>query len=235
MAGFNKDFYAPRNEVVVRIIQTATGCFHCRRKGEVVDLKMCTNCRFATYCGVSCQKADWARHKKICKHIKHQTPNNLPRLYAGQGFLDEELLLNEMETYSDLFVEEVARALGDENGDLSLIALCAEDAGKIVRLTVSARFVDAEWKIHEICGVLFKTIDRGDDKLAQIYPADGSHGSIDDSKKGLVVSHMEGFVDRLGEKGIRVVMMTCGRGLTWLAGESDVIGDKLMNIPRMAG
>ena len=156
-------------------------------------------------------------------------------MYAGQGFLDEEMLLAEMETYSDLFVEEVARALGDKSADLSLTALCAEDAGKIVRLTLSARFVDAEWKIHDIGGVLFKTIDRGDDKLAQIYPADGSHGSIDDSKKGLVVTHLEGFVDRLSEKGIRVVMMTCGRGLTWLAGESDEVGDKLRSISRMAG
>lgn len=123
-----------------------------------------------------------------------------------------------------------------EPANVSLVVLCARDIDSIVRLTVSARFVDATtWKIHDICGVLFKTIDRGEDKLAAIYPPDGGHGSICNSKKGLVVSHIENFADVLEGKGIKVVMMTCGRGLTWLAGDSEEVGNKLRVISRKAG
>ena len=155
----------------------------------------------------------------------------MPRLYAGLGYLDEELLLNEMELYSDLFIEEAARIGVDS---MSLVVLCAEDKNDITRLTVSARFLDGTFQIHEICGVLFKTIDIGRDKLDLIYPRDGGHGSIADDKKSLVVAHLEQFIDKLKVKGIQVVMMTCGRGLTWLASECPETQGR--NLPsRMAG
>lgn len=38
-------------------------CAGCGGKGE----KRCSVCRTTWYCGVDCQKADWAQHKKSCK------------------------------------------------------------------------------------------------------------------------------------------------------------------------
>lgn len=187
--------------------------------------------------------ADWKNsnsnggHRRLCKILRgvdpvvQATPNNMPRLYAGLGYLDEELLLNEMELYSDLFIEESARIGVDS---MSLVVLCAEDKNDITRLTVSARFLDGTFQIHEICGVLFKTIDIGRDKLDLIYPRDGGHGSIADDKKSLVVAHLEQFIDKVKVNGIQVVMMTCGRGLTWLASECPETQGR--NLPsRMAG
>ncbi|GMI46648.1 hypothetical protein TrCOL_g11440 [Triparma columacea] len=42
------------------------------------DVKKCSSCRLAFYCCIEHQKADWARHKKDCKHLKK---SNLRRKY----------------------------------------------------------------------------------------------------------------------------------------------------------
>ena len=56
--------------------------------------------------------------------------------------------------------------------------------------------------------------------LRRIYPADGSHGSIADDKEASVVAYLEEFVDKLQNRGVKIAMITCGRGLSWLAGDT---------------
>jgi|AntRauTorckE5430_2_1112549.scaffolds.fasta_scaffold04377_3 hypothetical protein len=154
-----------------------------------------------------------------------------PRVYAELGYLDEPKLLHEMERYSDLFIKEIVRA---GVTDMSLVVLCAEDGNDITRLTASARLVDKAFDIIDVHDVLFKTIDTGRDKIKLIYPRDGSHGSIADDKKELVVSHLTQFIEKLKINGVEVIMMTCGRGLTWLSREcAETQGKNLPN--RMAG
>lgn len=236
---FNAAFYAEREKELVKSIQDDVGCFHCRRN-DGVKHKGCTGCRFTMYCDRKCQAKHWkARHKKDCELIcltREESPNNLPRIYSKLGYMDQEKLVSEMEIYGNLFMDEVTRALSsDEHAAMSLVVLCAEDDCDTVRLTASARFLDAEFNIVNVHGVIFKTIDHGRDAIDRIYPPDGSHGSIADDKKALAVSYIENFVDRLKDKGIRVTMMTCGRGLTWLSRNTAEVGEKLQCISRMAG
>jgi len=43
---------------------SAECCAHCGKQGA--GFKRCSVCKHACYCGVSCQNADWKRHKKKC-------------------------------------------------------------------------------------------------------------------------------------------------------------------------
>ncbi len=43
-------------------------CSYCHKKS--VDLKICSGCNWLRYCSVSCQKDDWASHKKSCTDVK---------------------------------------------------------------------------------------------------------------------------------------------------------------------
>ena len=40
-------------------------CSGCNKKS--LSLKFCTRCKKAKYCGVSCQRKDWEKHKVVCK------------------------------------------------------------------------------------------------------------------------------------------------------------------------
>jgi hypothetical protein len=42
----------------------ATACQFC---GHTKDLRVCSNCKAIAYCSVDHQRADWARHKTVCK------------------------------------------------------------------------------------------------------------------------------------------------------------------------
>ena len=65
----------------------AAVCKHCGRAGT--DMKTCTGCKDATYCGVVCQRANWkAGHKKTCKG-KPNTGGKA-HLAAGQRCEDAE-------------------------------------------------------------------------------------------------------------------------------------------------
>jgi len=49
------------------VIQTLTlqaRCSHCER--DCADLKRCSVCKQASYCGAACQNAAWKKHKKTC-------------------------------------------------------------------------------------------------------------------------------------------------------------------------
>ena len=42
-------------------------CSHCGKQGATgVELKRCSKCKQASYCGAECQKGGWKGHKKVC-------------------------------------------------------------------------------------------------------------------------------------------------------------------------
>jgi tetratricopeptide (TPR) repeat protein len=54
-------------EALVLAIQTLelkASCSHCGN--EAAELKRCSVCKHASYCGAACQNAAWKKHKKIC-------------------------------------------------------------------------------------------------------------------------------------------------------------------------
>ena len=57
---------------------TAATCSHCGI--PAVALKRCMRCRQASYCGVECQRAAWAVHKKTCTPMA--LPSDAPRVPA---------------------------------------------------------------------------------------------------------------------------------------------------------
>ena len=47
-----------------------TRCAKCCVPASVVGkLKKCSGCKVARYCGINCQKNDWARHKPLCRNV----------------------------------------------------------------------------------------------------------------------------------------------------------------------
>jgi hypothetical protein len=40
-------------------------CGHCQRRGLRLDL--CSGCKTVSYCGTSCQKSGWSKHKVTCQ------------------------------------------------------------------------------------------------------------------------------------------------------------------------
>ncbi|XP_024868160.1 uncharacterized protein LOC112452272 isoform X1 [Temnothorax curvispinosus] len=55
---YNKFFYA-------------TMCHVCKRIGDGVPLKLCSNCKMISYCGQEHQKQHWKQHKPLCKAIQN--------------------------------------------------------------------------------------------------------------------------------------------------------------------
>eukprot|EP00984_Skeletonema_dohrnii_P028398 scaffold18382_cov155-Skeletonema_dohrnii-CCMP3373.AAC.2 len=140
--------------------------------------------------------------------------------------MSDEELVKEMEHYSDLFIEEVVRVghrstfPGESN----------ENSINVVRLTATARFGTDDVLINDVHAVLFKTIDHGEEAIAKLYPPDNRllticsapPGKIADDKKELVAKYIFEFIDKLKERDIRVMTMTCGRGLPWLVDNSEL-------------
>ncbi|CAB4036920.1 Stress-induced-phospho 1, partial [Paramuricea clavata] len=42
-------------------------CYYCKKTEK--NLKKCTNCFMAQYCGRECQKSDWKNHKEVCDRL----------------------------------------------------------------------------------------------------------------------------------------------------------------------
>ncbi|CAH2249964.1 histone-lysine N-methyltransferase SMYD3 [Pelobates cultripes] len=53
--------------------QYRAACHHCLRRGT--KLLRCSQCKFARYCDVRCQKAAWEGHKRECMCLKCVLPN----------------------------------------------------------------------------------------------------------------------------------------------------------------
>ena len=47
-------------------------------------MQSCAGCRFARYCSVACQRADWRRHKAECRQIRESAAYN-HRVRRGLG------------------------------------------------------------------------------------------------------------------------------------------------------
>ena len=73
-------------------------CLNCRRCVE--NLKVCSKCKMARYCGPSCQKAAWFVHKKCCKVVAELRPF----LKEETNILVEECPFNRKEGFSWPFV-----------------------------------------------------------------------------------------------------------------------------------
>ena len=231
MPEFKKDFYVARGNELLETLAKSKGCINCGKKD--VSTKRCSGCKFVRYCSVACQKANWKKHKLVCKAAQSSSGVAFCRLLKSWGLMNDEELVKEMEHYSDLWIEEVVRA-GERNIDMGLVVVCVEDDDDIVRLTATARFIDEDWKINNVDAVLFKTIDQGKEATAQLYPPEprtehgflmfgaAPPGEIADDKKELVAQYIIEFVDKLKEREIRVVNITCGRGLPWLVDDKEL-------------
>jgi hypothetical protein len=50
--------------LAIQTLELKARCSHCGKECE--DLKRCSVCKHASYCGAACQNAAWKKHKKIC-------------------------------------------------------------------------------------------------------------------------------------------------------------------------
>ena len=50
--------------LAIRTLELKASCAHCEKRCE--NLKHCSVCKHASYCGAACQNAAWKKHKKTC-------------------------------------------------------------------------------------------------------------------------------------------------------------------------
>jgi len=50
--------------LAIQTLELKASCSHCGK--ECAELKRCSVCKHASYCGAACQNAAWKKHKKIC-------------------------------------------------------------------------------------------------------------------------------------------------------------------------
>ena len=116
--------------------------------------------------------------------------------------------------------------------NMGLTVICAEDDNNTVRLTATARFGTDDEMTEDVHAVLFKTIVQGEEAIAKLYPPDDRMmmfpmfnpppGEIADDKKEIAVKYIVEFIDKLKARDIRVMSMTCGRGLPCLVDNSEL-------------
>lgn len=98
------------------------------RCGSVVDLRACTRCGKALYCGVACQKEEWPEHRLVCDNTdpadisNDQYASMLNLLRLIDGLPDEEsgqfLDMVSLSTVADHFLETVNK-LEEETQELT--------------------------------------------------------------------------------------------------------------------
>ncbi|XP_024872212.1 uncharacterized protein LOC112454841 isoform X1 [Temnothorax curvispinosus] len=65
----------------------ATMCHVCKRFGDGVSLKRCSNCKMISYCGKEHQKQHWKQHKPFCKAIQDM-PRDYRMDYRGETTME---------------------------------------------------------------------------------------------------------------------------------------------------
>lgn len=100
---------------------TTRTCLSCIKNHFEADLKVCTQCKMAYFCGSSCQKEKWSRHKLVCKKIRQGSDlitfyDEMPKqmIVDTNGFLpfddayDNDLVLEDGQDEADYYddVEE---------------------------------------------------------------------------------------------------------------------------------
>ena len=56
-----------KNNLLLITKPTKDKCNYCLHDSYQVNIRHCGRCRQVNYCNVTCQKADWSAHQKICK------------------------------------------------------------------------------------------------------------------------------------------------------------------------
>jgi hypothetical protein len=242
---FNDFFHLPREEELIQTIQENIGCFNCNSPGAK---SKCSACGVAIYCNRDCQRHHWKKtpiggnkdnklepHNTICKAIQALVrskdkpelpfPVVLP-LIDNKYEEDDDMVVQEMKLYSNLFIDEAARNNVD---DMGLTVLCIKDEmvneEGAIRLLATARFISSDFTLHNVEAIIYEKVDNYcRDSINNLYPQDGSFGSISEVAKEKSISHIINFIERIHEKvkGIRIRSMTCGRGLSWISNKNEV-------------
>jgi len=67
------DFRHPPMRILERpgpsTLPLARNCAYCHSLKPKMKIKRCGSCQLTRYCSVDCQRADWARHKTMCKMV----------------------------------------------------------------------------------------------------------------------------------------------------------------------
>ncbi len=80
-----------RNQPTAR--SEAKLCYCCKR--PEMNLRKCTNCYTAQYCGKQCQKSDWENHKEVCDRLLSDA--SIVLNYVREPIMTVHLPLNEQE------------------------------------------------------------------------------------------------------------------------------------------
>jgi hypothetical protein len=249
---FNDFFYLPREEELIQTIQENIGCFNCNSPGAK---SKCSACGVAIYCNRDWQRHHWKKapiggdnnnnnklepHNTICKAIQALVRKDKPELpfpvvlplIDNKYEEDDDMVVQEMKLYSNLFIDEAARNNLD---DMSLTVLCIKDQvvneEGAIRLLSTARFISSDFTLHNVEAVIYEKVDNYNrNSIKNLYPQDGSFGSISEDAKEKSISHIINFIERIHDKvkGIRIRSMTCGRGLSWIS-NNDEVQTKLKN------
>ncbi|TCD65878.1 hypothetical protein EIP91_002038 [Steccherinum ochraceum] len=63
----------PRDPSKTYTFPLARTCLYCKNDSSEQQMSRCSRCRLSRYCGTQCQRADWPRHKKVCKMVDSAT------------------------------------------------------------------------------------------------------------------------------------------------------------------
>lgn len=223
---FDEEFYFPREQQLINIIQGEVGCFNCNTQ---VAKKTCSACKIAKYCSKECQQSHWKGnstgakgkeqpHNIVCKAVRKFRAQKLPFPFCLPlvGGFSSGMTQSEMNLYSNLFLNALSKARVQ---GITLLVICVEDSmfgDQTIRLIGTAQFFSPGSKIHEIDNVIHQQVDKGEDAVKNIL---GSVLSKEAKEK--VISYIVDFINRLHKKNIRLKSMARGRGLEFLKDDKD--------------
>jgi len=67
--------------LAIKTLELKASCSHCGM--ECAELKRCSVCKHASYCGAACQNAAWKKHKKKCVTLE-EVRNRVSAAVAGR-------------------------------------------------------------------------------------------------------------------------------------------------------
>ena len=102
------------------------------------DLLVCSACQTVTYCDISCQEADWNKHKKICKKLKN--------IHDAIASGDETKLIDDFDRRNTT-AEIIKSSLGLSNKSKRLkvaVPVSGDDKGKKVHIKSQPEFAPSQ-------------------------------------------------------------------------------------------
>ena len=94
----------------INIVRKETKCGYCNRINPKYE---CSTCNWIKYCSISCQKNDWALHKKLCK--KFQKATSLEEKEALMSTIKPPTFANNNSDSINLEDFEVIKNIGEGN------------------------------------------------------------------------------------------------------------------------